>query len=88
MIQGKVVIVNETGLHARPASELVKIASSFVASVKVLVEGREADAKSIINILSLGLRQSDEITLQTDGIDEQDAFNTVKALIESGFGDE
>lgn len=87
MVQEKLTIVNETGLHARPASELVKAASGFVSSIKILVEGREADAKSIINILSLGLRKDDEITMQIEGIDESDALNHLKALIASGFGE-
>ncbi|MCH4889530.1 HPr family phosphocarrier protein [Acidaminobacter sp. JC074] len=87
MVQERLTVVNETGLHARPASELVKAATGFVSTIKILTKERQADAKSIINVLSLGLRKDDEITLEVEGIDEADAMSHIKALFLSGFGD-
>lgn len=87
MIKKELTITNETGLHARPASELVKNASSFVSNIQILIADKVADAKSIINILSLGLRKGDVITLTVDGIDEKDAFDHLEALFASGFGE-
>ena len=87
MISNNFKVVNETGLHARPASELVKAATAFVSNIKIISGEKIADAKSIINILSLGLKKDDEITLEVEGADESDAFNCIQEMFANGFGD-
>lgn len=90
MIKRSTVIVNKTGLHARPASEFVQAASKFQSNVTIRRAGSEddeANAKSIIFLLSLGLCQGDAVELKAEGEDEQEAVDVLTALIDSGFGE-
>ena len=88
MVKDTVVVKNETGLHARPASMLVEEASSYEADVELVKDGQSVNAKSIMGVMSLGIKQSTEITVQTDGADEKDALTAIIELIESGFDEE
>lgn len=88
MIRKEVKVMNETGLHARPASLLVKTASAFVSDIQLIIDEKTADAKSIINVLSLGLRKDDVLKVEASGIDEADAITHMTALFANGFGDE
>ena len=83
-----VKILNEQGLHARPASIFVKTASKFKCTVSILHGTGVANAKSIINIMSLGLKKGEEIKIVTEGIDEKEAMDALLALVESKFGEE
>ncbi|AZH83950.1 HPr family phosphocarrier protein [Plantibacter sp. PA-3-X8] len=78
-----VTLRNKDGLHARPAAEFVKLASTFAA--KVVVNGK--DAKSLLGIMSLGLVKGAVVELQADGPDAKDAIGALASLIESGFGE-
>ncbi|WP_138947119.1 dihydroxyacetone kinase phosphoryl donor subunit DhaM [Plantibacter sp. M259] len=78
-----VTLRNKDGLHARPAAEFVKLASTFAA--KVVVNGK--DAKSLLGIMSLGLVKGAVVELQADGPDAEDATGALASLIESGFGE-
>jgi phosphocarrier protein len=83
LLEKSFVIKNETGLHARPASQFVQKAISFKSSIKVRKDNKEANAKSIISVLSLGAGMGSEITLVIDGIDEQEAGDSLIALLDS-----
>lgn len=85
--QEKVTINNPSGLHARPAANLVKTANMFKASIKVRYADREVDAKSILGVLSLGAGRGSIITLSAEGEDAIVAVNTLKGLAEDGFGE-
>ena len=71
----KVKISNSTGLHARPATLLVKKASSFKSDISIESNGKKVNAKSLIGILSLGATKDTEITVITSGEDEVEAVN-------------
>lgn len=79
----KVKISNNTGLHARPATLLVKKASSFACDVNVEANGKKVNAKSLIGILSLGATKDTEVTIITSGKDEVEAANELAKLIET-----
>ena len=81
-------ILNKQGLHARPASVFVKTASKFKSTVSIVHGNGVANAKSIINIMSLGLKKGEEIKIVTEGIDEKEAMEALVGLIESKFGEE
>lgn len=83
-------IINKTGLHARPASEFVKAATKFNSKVGLRRVGSEdeANAKSIVFVLSLGLSKGTEIEIIARGDDEQEAVDALVALVESGFGED
>jgi len=78
---------NETGLHARPASLFVKEASSYKSEVKVVKDGKEYNAKSIMGILSMGAGKGDKIDIIAVGADEKNAAEALKKLIDSNFGE-
>lgn len=84
------VIVNKTGLHARPASDFTKKASGFKSSITVsnLDEEKEGNAKSIIAVMAMCLSKGTRVGVSADGEDEQLAVDTLIALIDAGFGEE
>lgn len=90
MVKGSTVIRNKTGLHARPASDFVQAAGRFQSSIVIRRKGEEdeeANAKSIIFLLSLGLCQGEEVEIEARGEDEREAVETLTALIDAGFGE-
>ncbi len=89
MIEGNVRIVNRLGLHARAAAQLVRLAGTFKSKIILTRSdnGFSADAKSILNILTLAAAEGTEIKLSADGADEQEAFEAVAGLISNRFGE-
>lgn len=71
MAERKVVVANETGLHARPAASLVQFVKNYPGEVKIIKDGKEANAKSIFNVMSLGIAKGTEISLVVEGEDEE-----------------
>lgn len=82
-----VKILNEQGLHARPASIFVKTASKFKSTVSIIHGNEVANAKSIINIMSLGLKKDEEIKIITEGIDEKEAMDALISIVANKFGE-
>ena len=81
-------VINEVGLHARPASEFVKMASRFKSKIlarNVTRDTASVDAKSILSVLALGVEKGHEIELAGDGEDEEQAIKSLRELIESDF---
>ncbi len=85
MILKKVTIVNKTGLHARPATALVKLAGKFESEFFILMHGYRVNGKSILGVMTLAAEQGAEMELEIDGPDEEEAAKAIVALIESGF---
>ncbi len=71
------IIASKKGLHARPATLLVSIASKFDCDITITYDGVTVDLKSIMNVLSLGLKQGSLITIRTEGIDEVEALKNI-----------
>lgn len=88
MIRKKVSIVNEAGLHARPAAALVKTASKFEADFFIHMYGYRVNGKSILGVMTLAAEKGAELELEVDGPDEEDALEAITDLIKSGFGEE
>ncbi|PRR79344.1 HPr-like protein Crh [Clostridium liquoris] len=83
MIEKNTIIKNETGLHARPAMEVVKEASKFKSDVFLIKNGNSYNAKSIVSIMSAGCIKGDEITIKASGEDENEAVISLVDLIEN-----
>ena len=81
MISKKVVIINEVGIHARPACKVVNYANNFKSSVKFVKDNRTANAKSLLNLLALGCTKGSEITVVAEGIDEEMAVDGIVNFI-------
>ncbi|MFW6157481.1 MAG: HPr family phosphocarrier protein [Balneolaceae bacterium] len=85
MIRKKVSIVNDAGLHARPASELVKLASSFESDFFIHMYGYRVNGKSILGVMTLAAEKGAELELEFDGPDEDQAADAIVELIDNGF---
>jgi len=82
-ITGATELVNASGLHARPAAEFVRLASTFDAQITI----NGVDAKSLLRIMSLGLGRGKTVGLAATGPDARAAIDALTALIDSGFGE-
>ena len=71
------IISNINGLHARPATVLVSVASKFDCDITLSYNGNTVDLKSIMNVLSLGLKQGALITVSANGVDEMEALRKI-----------
>ena len=87
MISKEVVINNQVGLHARPATFFIQKAHEFNSSIWVEKEDRRVNAKSLLGVLSLGIVKGTVVTLIADGADEDEAIATLSALIDSDFSE-
>lgn len=85
MTELKAIIRNETGVHARPAALIVQKASLFKSKIMIKYGERTVDAKSILWIMSLGLIKGSEIVISANGVDEVEAAEALKNLIDSKF---
>ena len=77
MVERELVLQNETGLHARPASMIVKEASKYNSEIKILKGNHEYNGKSIMSLLSMGAKKGDTLVIQALG---EDAYKAVEEL--------
>jgi phosphoenolpyruvate-protein phosphotransferase/dihydroxyacetone kinase phosphotransfer subunit len=84
-LEVQLTIANPTGLHARPASLFVQTAASFQANIRASGHGKEIDATSILEVLSLGIRQGDIVTIRAQGEDAQAALDALSELVHANF---
>ena len=87
MRKEKVILQNETGLHARPASELAKLAGRFKCDINLHVNEKKANANSILGIMSLGIKAKTEIEIECNGEDEKEAMTEILKAFENKFGE-
>ncbi len=78
-------IKDEVGIHARPAGQLVKMASEFKADVKIEVGEKSADAKKIFSVMTLGAKQGDEVRVTISGEDEGLAEGKLRVFFEENL---
>ena len=87
-MERSVRIVNRAGLHARPAAQLVKLASRFACEIEVGKDGLMVNAKSIMGVLMLAAEHGSELQIRCLGDDASDAVEALTALVASGFEEE
>ncbi|MCT4566537.1 MAG: HPr family phosphocarrier protein [Maledivibacter sp.] len=87
MVVKSVHITNETGLHARPASMFVQMASKFQSQITIKHGENSYNAKSIMALLSAGICCGNEVEICAEGNDEEQAASTLVDLIASKFGE-
>lgn len=87
MFEIEVVLNNEAGLHARPASLLVAAASKFSSNIFIVKEGKEYNAKSILGVLSIGASKGTRLKIRAQGEDEVEAVEALKELVDNNFGE-
>lgn len=80
-------IVNQLGLHARAAAQLVQTANRYRSEIHVEKDGMEVNAKSIMGVLTLAAAKGSRITVSAEGEDCEAALGALAKLIENGFGE-
>ena len=86
-VKKDVLVQNQVGLHARPATFFIQKANEFKSSIWVEKDERRVNAKSLQGVLSLGIVGGTSIDIIADGSDEQEAVDSLVALVESGFAE-
>ena len=87
MISKEVVINNQVGLHARPATFFIQKANEFKSSIWIEKDERRVNAKSLLGVLSLGIVKGTAVKILADGVDESAAIATLSELIDSNFSE-
>ena len=87
MVSQKVTISNPSGIHARPAANLAKVAGSCRFDVHIVVGEKKVQAKSVLNLMAAGIKTGTEVVIECDGEDEAEALKKVVDAIESGLGE-
>ena len=80
MVKASVEIESETGLHARPATEIAKIAMKYNCDVNLIVNGKRINAKSPLMIMAAGIKSKTELEIQCDGEDEEKALEELETV--------
>ena len=83
----EVLVENQVGLHARPATFFIQKANEYRSTIWVEKDERRVNAKSLLGVLSLGIVGGTKIKIRADGGDEVEAVENLVKLIESGFAD-
>jgi len=83
MKEKRIILRAKNGLHARPASKLVRIASGFKSNIEIenYTQKVRVNAKSILSMLTLGATYGTELLIQTSGPDEEEALNAVVSFL-------
>ncbi len=84
----EMVILNRYGLHARPASKFVKLASRFKSSIYVEKDGEEVNGKSIMGLMMLAAGEGSHILVKATGPDAREALDELQKLVDEKFGED
>ncbi len=85
MVERKMQVVNELGVHARPSALLVQKARNFKAEIKLKKEDREANAKSILSVMTLAAEKGSFVTIIAEGEDQKQAVEALVQLFAARF---
>ena len=85
VVEAKVRITNRLGIHARPATLLVRAAQKFESRITLIKDDMEVDGKSIMDIMILAAEPDSSITIRVDGEDEDEAVQALKKIVEDKF---
>lgn len=87
MVRKDVIITNNIGLHARPATFFIQKANMYKSSVWIEKDDRKVNAKSLLGVLSMGIAKGMTVTLIADGQDENQAVEGLAELVQTGFAE-
>ena len=88
VVSKDVVVQNQLGLHARPASMFVKTATKFASEIMVEKEGESVNGKSIMGLMMLAASHGTTLTVTAEGSDATDAVNELEDLVNRNFEEE
>ncbi|MBA3319102.1 MAG: HPr family phosphocarrier protein [Gemmatimonadales bacterium] len=87
MIEREAKIINQEGLHARPAAKIVRLASTFEAEIELFKDGLAVNGKSIMGVMMLAAECGSSIVIRADGHDAEQAVEAITQLVSGGFGE-
>ena len=91
MKSAQFVVTDPVGLHARPAALFVKLANKFSSNISICnlsTSGKWANAKSILGVLTCGVKQGDRIEVKAEGVDESEAVEALEKLVAADFAEQ
>ena len=87
LVEKQIRIVNEMGVHARPATQIVELTNKFQSDIRLRKDDEEIDAKSIFGVMMLAAVKGTDLVLSADGEDAEEAAEALEELFLSGFGE-
>lgn len=87
MAERTVTIVNTVGLHARPAAQIVKLASKYRSDVTLVRDDLAVNGKSIMGVMMLAAERGAQLRLRAEGPDAEEVLDALARLIADGFGE-
>jgi phosphocarrier protein len=88
IVEKTLVIKNELGLHARSAAMIVRALERFQSSVVLERDGNTVDARSLLDILTLGCPKDSRVVVRAEGVDAQEVVESIVKLVNDRFGEE
>ncbi len=88
MVEKKIRVINELGLHARPSAQLVQTISMFESEVLISRNELTINAKSIMGVMMLAAERGAELLVRADGPDEKEAIDAIEKVFASKFGED
>ncbi len=87
MAEKTFLITADTGIHARPATQLVNKAGQFSSDITLEYKGKSVNLKSIMGVMSLGVGKGAEVTVKAEGSDADEALQAIEGVIKEGLGE-
>ncbi len=87
MVSGEVTVINESGLHLRPAGILTQTCIKYKSNIYLFNGDRKIVAKSVLNVMAAGVKQGAHLRVECDGPDETEALKAVIEAISTGLGE-
>ena len=78
-------VIAETGIHARPAGELVKLVKGFESKISIEKEGKKVDCRKLLALMGLGVKKGHEVTFTIEGADEEAAYEAVSKFMQENL---
>lgn len=78
-------IKDESGIHARPAGMIVRLAEKFESNTKIEKDGMSVDLKKLLSVMQLGVLCNETVKITIEGTDEEDAFRNIKSFFEENL---
>ncbi|WP_332629156.1 phosphocarrier protein HPr [Halalkalibacter flavus] len=87
MAEKTFLITADTGIHARPATQLVNKAGQYSSDITLEFKGKSVNLKSIMGVMSLGVGKGSEVTVKAEGSDADEALQAIEDVIKEGLGE-
>lgn len=85
MVSGQATIINEYGIHCRPSAQILKEVTGYEGTMKVSCNGLDSGLKSIIELLALGIKKGDTVSLEVEGPEEAQMLDKLIQLFQTNF---